>query len=228
MITLCETLPEIGSGKSAEILKIKCLYDCYKNDSKVLFWRQNEKDAVISMTDGNMIIWSGGADLDELKEFVNMLSPVCVFSDYNTLCGIDRRPDERINVLLRKADIKGETEGDELSSREIYELLDVDGLSLPEYPYFAVDYCRRLNLGKADNFAISGKCAAVSFNCGNQAIMNGIASHEKGFGTIALKGILQKNYGRDFFVCCRDSVMPFYEKNGFKWLYHSGYWVKNK
>ena len=58
--------------------------------------------------------------------------------------------------------------------------------------------------------------------------MNGIASHEKGYGSIALKAILSKNDGKDFLVCCRERVKPFYEKNGFKFLYKAGYWVKNK
>lgn len=227
MISLVDKLPDLGF-KSAEWVKIKCLYDAYKKDDKVLFWTQDGDRAVISMTDGNMVILNNGADLEELTEFVEVLSPACIFSDYDTLCNINKKPKERINVVWRKADIEGETLGDDLSSKEIYELLDVDGLSLPEYPYFAVDYCHRLNMGTADYFAISGKCAAVTFNCDDMAIMNGIASHEKGFGAVALKAILQKNYGRDFLVCCRDSVLGFYEKNRFKPLYFGGYWVKIK
>ena len=53
------------------------------------------------------------------------------------------------------------------------------------------------------------------------------AAKEKGFGSVALKGIMQKNKGRSLLVCCRDKVKGFYEKNGFKELYYTGYWVKN-
>ena len=173
-----------------------------------------------------MIIYNISADFEELTEFVDVINPACVFSDYDTLSKIGRKPKERINIIYRKADIKGETKGDSLSSREIYDLLDVEGLSLPEYPYFAVDYCYRLNHGFADYFALKGKCCAVTFNCGDMAIMNGIASHQKGMGSVALKGVLQKNYGRDFLVCCRDSVSEFYKKNGFCHKYYGGYWVK--
>jgi len=130
--------------------------------------------------------------------------------------------------MSRICDIEGETSCDSVTSKEIYELLDVDGLSLPEYPYFAVDYCRRLNRGGADYFAIKEKCAAITFKSGKNAIINGIASKEKGFGSVALKGIIQKNHGRTLFVCCRDKVKGFYEKNGFGLLYFAGYWVKNK
>lgn len=225
MVTLVDKIPDL-KVLNAEWVKIKCLYNSYKNDSKVMFWVQDTDKCVIALTDGNMIIYNISADLEELTEFVDIINPACVFSDYETLCAIGRKPKERINILYRKADIKGETEGDSLSSREIYDLLNVEGLSLPEYPYFAVDYCHRLNHGFADYFALKNKCCAVTFNCGDMAIMNGIASHQKGMGSAALKGVLQKNYGRDFLVCCRDSVLEFYKKNGFCHKYYGGYWVK--
>ncbi len=225
MISLVDKLPQ-NMSVSAESIKISCLYDCYNGDDKVLFWIQDGGTAVISMTDGNMIIHNVGADLEELKEFCDMLSPACVFSDYDTLCAIGRKPKERINIMSRFCDIEGETEGDMVSSKEIYALLDTDGLSLPEYPYFAVDYCRRLNRGSADYFAIKDACAVITFNSAENAIINGIASHKKGYGSVALKAIIQKNRGRELFVCCRDKVKGFYEKNGFEPLYYGGYWVK--
>ena len=225
MISLTRNIPPI-TALSAEAIKIHCLYESYKYDDSVLFWVQNETQAVISMTDGNMIIWNLGADIDELKTFVAVLSPACVFSDLETLKSIGKAPNENINIMYRKADIEGNAECDALSSRQLYDLLDVKGLSLPEYPYFAVDYCKRLNHGYANYFAIKDKCAAITFNTGEFAIINGLASHQKGYGSVALKGVLQKNYGKDFLVCCRDSVKEFYQKNGFKKLYNAGYWVK--
>jgi len=226
MIRLTDSLPYLVP-LNAEALKIQCLYDCYNGDDSVLFWTADEDKAIISMTDGNMIIYNKGADTEELQEFADVLSPACVFSDYDTLCSIGRKPQERINIMYRECDIEGETEGDSLSSKEIYDLLDVEGLSLPEYPYFAVDYCRRLNRGRADYFALKEKCGVITFHSGENAIINGIAAKEKGFGGVALKAIIQKNYGRTLLVCCRDKVKGFYEKNGFKQLYYAGYWVKN-
>ncbi len=227
MISLVKTLPDY-QNINAELIKIRCLYDSYKDDDSVLFWCQDKIRAVIAMTDGNMIIFNNSADLEELKEFVKVLSPACVFSDYDTLCAIGKKPDERINIMSRVADITGDVKGDILSSKELYSLLDTDGLSLPEYPYFAVDYCRRLNRGGANYFGLKNKCAVITFNSGENAIINGIASHQKGYGSIALENILKKNYGRNLYVCCRDKVKGFYEKNGFRLLYFAGYWVKNK
>lgn len=225
MIRLTDTLPEL-TPLNAESLKIRCLYESYKGDDRVLFWLQDEGKAVIAMTDGNMIIHNISSDTEELREFTDVLAPACVFSDYSTLEAIGRLPEERINVMFRMCDGESDMESDELSSREIYDLLDVKGLSLPEYPYFAVDYCHRLNRGKADYFALKNRCAAITFCSGHNAIINGIAAKEKGFGSVALKGIMKKNEGRSLLVCCRDSVKGFYLKNGFKELYYAGYWVK--
>ena len=227
MISLINTLPEFA-GLSAEMVNINCLFDSYKNDSNVMFWAQDGDKCVIAMTDGNMIIHNNNADFEELSEFISVLSPVCVFSDSQTLEKLSLIPDENINVVYKKADLEGQAVSDTLSSDELYRLLDVDGLSLPDYPHFAVDFCRRLNHGFAKYFALKDKCAVITFNSGDKAIINGLASHEKGYGTVAIKGILQKNYGKDFLACCRDSVLPFYLKNGFKKLYNAGYWVKNK
>lgn len=226
MISLTDSIPR-PTLPNAELIKLNCTFDCYGDTDTALFWRQDNDCAAIGMTDGNMVIYNKNADTEELSEFVSAIDPCCVFSDIDTLCRLSLAPEESVSVMRRAADIDGQTDGDCLNSREIYDLLDVDGLSLPEYPYFAVDYCRRLNRGRADYFAISGKCAAISFCTGGFAIMNGIASRQKGYGSIALKAILQKNHGRDFVVCCRQSVKGFYEKNGFCELYKAGYWVKN-
>ncbi len=225
MIKLTDKLPEL-TPLNAESLKIRCLYESYNGDTRVLFWLQDEGKAVIAMTDGNMIIHNISADIEELKEFVEVLSPACIFSDYDTLQRLDKTPQERINVMFRMCDGESDAQSDFLSSREIYDLLDVKGLSLPEYPYFAVDYCHRLNRGYADFFALKNRCAAVSFCSGENAIINGIATKQKGFGSVALKGIMKKNKGKSLLVCCRDSVKGFYLKNGFKELYYVGYWVK--
>lgn len=226
MISIINEIPDLNV-QNAEYIKIKSLYKAYKNDNKVLFFAQDESKAFISFTDGNMIIYNVSADIDELKSFVEVMSPVAIYSDLDTLLAIDKAPRERINVMSRKADVKIDTESDVLKSDEIYTLLDVEGLSLPDYPSFAVDYCRRLNLGLADYFALRGKCACITFNCGDLAIINGLASKQKGFGHTALLGALTKNFGRTLFVCCRDKVLPFYKKYGFGLLYFGGYWVKD-
>lgn len=225
MIKLTDNIPAVFQ-KSAELVKLKTTFNAYKNDG--LFWVQNDGLAYISMIDANTVIFNNGGDTEEIKEFISVIGPACVFSDLETLIAIDKVPKEEISVMYIKADGECECESDELSSRELYDLLNVDGLSLPDYPNFAVDICYRLNHAQAEYFGIKDTCAAISFHTDEYAIMNGIASHHKGFGGVALKNILAKNSGRHFLVCCRQHIKGFYENFGFKELYKAGYWVNER
>lgn len=223
MIVLTDNIPKVFKC-SAELIKLRATFEAYQKDG--LFWVQDDDKAYISMIDGNMVIFNNGADLEELSEFVSVIGPACVFSEIDTLSSINRLPKEEISVMHIRADGVLDRQSDTLSSKDLYELLDVEGLSLPDYEHFAVDICHRLNHKKAEYFGLLGSCAAISFHTDSFAIMNGIASHKKGYGGIALKNILAKNKGRDFLVCCRQSVKGFYEKYGFTELYKAGYWVK--
>ena len=227
MIALTDFLPE-ASELNAEYVRIKCLFDCYKDDKDVLFWEQNGGKAYISLASGDMTVFCENGDLTEIKEFISVISPRSIFGSLEALKKLGFSDIHSVFVMSRKADILGETIGDSLKSREIYDILNVKEFSLPEYPYFAVDFCRRINHGTADYFAIKDKCAAISFHTGNYALLNGIASREKGLGTAALRAILQKNYGRELIVCCEENLIGFYEKNGFKKLYKAGYRCKQQ
>lgn len=225
MITLTDNLPE-SSEPNAEYIRLKCLYDCYKDDKDTLFWSQNWGEAYLSLASGDMTVFCENGDINEIKEFISVISPQSIFGSLKVLERIGLKDIHSVFVMSRKADILGETAGDSLKSREIYDILNVKEFSLPEYPYFAVDFCRRLNRGFADYFAIKDKCAAISFHTGNYALLNGIVSREKGLGTVALRAILQKNYGRELIVCCEENLIGFYEKNGFFKRYKAGYWCK--
>ena len=222
MIRLTELLPE-ASEPNAEYVRIKCLYDCYKDDKDVLFWEQDGGSAYISLADGDMTVFCKNGNISEIREFISVISPRSIFGSLEVLKNLGFSDIHSVEVMSKVADISGEALGDSLQSGEIYDILNVEKFSLPEYPYFAVDFCRRINRGLASCFAIKNKCAAVSFHTGNYALLNGIVSREKGLGTVALKAILQKNYGRELIVCCEEKLIGFYEKNGFKKLYKAGY-----
>lgn len=227
MITLTDSLPEADTP-NAEYIRIKCLYDCYKEDKEVLFWSQDGGKAYISFASGDMTVFCRDDNIDEIREFISVISPRSIFASLNVLKALELKNIHSVFVMSRKADISGDTAGDSLSSRDIYDILNVKEFSLPEYPYFAVDFCRRLNRGLADYFAIKEKCAAVSFHTGNYALLNGIVSREKGLGTVALNAILQKNHGRELLICCEEELIGFYEKNGFIKRYKAGYWCRQQ
>ena len=227
MIALSDRLPEITSP-AAEYLRIKCLFDSYKDDKDTYFWMQDGGKAVISLADGDMTIYRTGGDADELTEFIKMMSPRSIFTSLDTFEAVGIVPVKTVNVMCRLSDIQEETAGDSLSSRELYGILSAGGFDMPDYPFFAVDFCRRLNRGYADYFAVKGKCAAVSFHSGNYALINGIVSLEKGMGGAALTAILGKNTGRTVLACCEDNITGFYGKYGFYILYRAGYWWKTQ
>ena len=66
MVTLVNEIPEF-KVLNAECVKIKCLYNSYNNDDKVMFWVQDSDKCIIALTDGNMIIYNVSADLEELS-----------------------------------------------------------------------------------------------------------------------------------------------------------------
>ena len=224
MIRLVDKIPECVSF-DPELIRIHCNFELYSDIA--LFWVQDDDKCLISMLDGNMVIFNRNADTEELKEFISVIAPASIFTDAHTLEALRLDASQQaVCVMVRNGDIAPEALGEELSSREIYELLDVDGISLPEYEYFAVDYCRRINHGKASAFALKGICAAISVHTGKYALINGIASNIKGYGSVPLKGIISKNFGRSITACCKENIKGFYLKNGFEHRKNCVYWVK--
>ena len=227
MIALSGSLPEI-TQPAAEYIRIKCLFDSYKDDRNTYFWIQDGGKAVISLADGDMTVYRTGEDTDELSEFINMMSPRSIFTSLETFKAVGIAPVKTVNVMCRISDVREETAGDTVSSKELYGILSAGGFDMPDYPSFAVDFCRRHNRGYADYFAVKDKCAAVSFHSGNYAVINGIVSLEKGMGGAALTAVLGKNTGRTVLACCEDNITGFYEKYGFYRLNRAGYWWKNQ
>ena len=223
MISLVNEIPKLNLPL-AEVVKINCTYNLYKDIA--MFWLQNENNAIISMLDGNMTIYNNGADCDELRQFINVISPLSVFSDAKTLKKLFENKFHRVCVVKSEHRFDCNLQSDTLNSSEIYRLLDVDGLQLPPYEHFAVDFCYRLNHGQLKYFALKNKCAAITISDGQAALLNGIASHQKGMGRAALCGVLA-GYNMHCLAVCEESVLPFYLKNNFYHIYDAGYWRKN-
>lgn len=221
MISLTNEISEIKKC-AAEAVKINCTYRLYNDIA--LFWTQNSNKAIISMLDGNMTIYNNGngADIDELRQFIKAVSPISVFSDCDTMTRLFGQGIHRVCVMKSEHRYQSEILSDRLSSGEIYKLLDTDGLKLPPYEHFAVDFCYRLNHGQLKYFALKDKCAAVTICDGQTLLLNGIASHQKGMGTVALKGVLSQS-NLPCLAVCEAQIKPFYEKNNFCHIYDAAY-----
>ncbi len=222
MINLVNEIPKLNLPL-AEVVKINCTFQSYKDIA--LFWTQDKTRAVISMLDGNMTIYNNDADIDELREFITVISPISVFTDANTLTALFGDGFHRVCVMKSEYRFECDIKSDTLNSSEIYKSLDIDGLELPPYEHFAVDFCHRLNRGQLKYYAIKDKCAAVGICDGQAVLLNGIASHQKGMGTQALAGLLSQ-YDVPCIAVCEEAIKPFYLKNNFSHVYHAGYWRK--
>ncbi len=208
----------------AETVKINCLYKSYNDIA--LFWQQDNGKAIISMIDGNMTIYNRCADTDELREFINVISPLSVFSDADTLTSLFGDNFHRVCVMKSEHKFNSGLQSDNLSSEQIYRLLDVGGLSLPEYKYFATDFCHRLNHGNLKYFALKENCVAVAIFDRYSVLINGIASHKKGMGSVALNELLSHFETQTAIAVCEEQIKPFYIKNNFYHSYYAGYWRK--
>ncbi len=224
MISLAINLKPI-SQCLAEAVKINCLYASYRDIA--LFWVQNGGDAVISMLDGNMTIYNRSADIAELREFIRVIAPSSVFSDSDTLTSLFGDDFHKVCVMKSEHLFKSDLQSDRLTSDQIYELLNVDGLTLPDYEHFAVDFCHRLNHGGLKYFSLKNTCAAIALFDLHCALINGIASHKKGMGSAALRGVLSSVDTKTALAVCEHHIKPFYIKNHFYHSYDAGYWRKN-
>ncbi len=222
MIKRTTEIPPV-TAPSAEAIRLACLFACY-GDS-LPFWVQNDGDAFIALADGDITLWGCG-DRDELREFLDFVKPNSLFSRLDILNELGYPPPESLWVLSRPADLAGEAAGDPFRSEDVYALLHAGGFALPDYPAFAVDLCRRLNHGGAKVFMKQGKGAAVTLQTGDFALLSGLVSLQKGFGTAAVTAALQQNYGRQMVVCCRENLAGFYQKNGFQKQYLAGSWLR--
>lgn len=224
MIRLANT-PESVSITGVELFKIFACREVYPNDT--LLWTQNGTDRIISMLDGDMVIYSSVPCDSELESFVRMLSPRSVFSDLATIKSLFGSGYTEACVMCKTDAAKGKfIRGDALKSDEIYGILCSAGLEMPPFEYFATDFCRRINRSHAFSFALRGKCAAISFHTQNTCLINGIASVKKGCGSLALNQLLIRENGKTAFACCTDDLCGFYRKNGFEFIYKTAYWKR--
>ncbi len=222
MINKVYELPEY-TEPSAELIKIQNLFETYPDISQLFV--QTETGALIFILDRDVII-SGDIVADEVKKFISFLRAKSVFSSSKNLKKLFPSFDE-VNVLLCKKPktiASGNLFSDTLSSREAYDLLNLDKFVLPSYEQFATDYCRRLNHGKIKVFAKRTKAIAITLETENYRMLGGIVSKQKGMGGALLNSAVS---GTKPVLCtAEDELVPFYNKFGFELLYKAGYWRK--
>ena len=106
MIKLTKTIPEIGRVNAAYV-KVLCHFAAYGEYEKIgLFWVQTDENdtppSVISCIDGVMTVSAGNAEFEELKQFVNAVSPKGVFTDSVTAKKLGLKTETECTTLKRK------------------------------------------------------------------------------------------------------------------------------
>ena len=211
---------------TAEGIKLFEIFKCYNDIA--LFWKQENTDISISLLDGNMIIDGKSADFSELKEFIKVINPKSIFSNETILKGLGIFDvSDIVTVLKYSSYAVYDLKSDKFSSDTVYGILKDCNLELPDFKYFATDYCLRLNKGRLKVFGVLDKAVALSIGTEN-VLIHALASKEKGLGSICLKGIISENKGIPVLVCAAEKVKEFYIKNGFFPIYLAGYWRNNE
>lgn len=185
-------------------------------------WIQKDGEeitAVISSDGGSMNVWCNGADYSELREFISVVCPSVIFTEYENAEPLGIVPDRIRNMLTKKAHFSP-FEVEDYTLRELYNGLDngsdVD-IHLPDFEVFAPDVSHRLRHNAART-VVNKYGAALAFTYFGGAVMSGIAlSPEfrgKGYGSALLTQLLSRCDG-DFFVAANDQNAKFYLRNGF-------------
>lgn len=224
MINRIKELPEI-SKPSAEVIKLKNMAAAYPDE--IQLFAQTDSGAVLSLL-GKDVIIAGDINAQEVKQFLNFLKPESVFSSADNLAAVfGEGAFECVNTLIKKGGkiTAGNMFSYDFSSDEAYALLKEGGFLLPEYEYFATDYCRRKNRGLLRVFGKKETCIALTLQDKEYRLVSGIVSKAKGLGGALLLAAAGGN--RDVLAVCRDELLPFYTKYGFEPLYKAGYWRKH-
>lgn len=219
MIRLTDTFTE--EICDVQSLKIACTRAAYPDISQL--WVQHG-GTFISCLEGDAVISGDVSDAREMREFLMFLSPRSVFLSLTAAKKLFDCTVETVGVYCREGEALFADRGEQADSRMLYDALCVPGLQLPEYEYFAVDFCHRLNRGQAEYYYKKDRCAAIAFVCGGQCLINGVASRAAGGGRQAVEGVTAKCGAKRTYAVCRSENRGFYEKLGFKYQYEAAYY----
>ncbi len=223
MITLSKTLPDINVRNVAYV-RLMCLYAAYCDYPKIaLFWVQRDGNqnvtALISLIDSNMIICRSAGDTEELRSFINAVSPTNIFTDLQTANSLG------LDVTLQCASLYKSHDFDTTQKIEnTYEGLDkvysVLSKHLPvgDKQGFIADMSHRIRRGTAGYVTSKYSAGVILFN-ESFATLAGIAVESdnrlSGLGTATLNRLLEIVKHREVYICAEYKNVPFYEKNGF-------------
>ena len=227
MIKLSDRAPE-GEINSVSLFKIRDAFNAYGEAAAVY---SNGAGGFIGVSPGGACAATGFSDTKELTAFLEYIRPASVYISGDIarldLTGYAAYPVTELELCGPAG--KTEGQGFDPSSDKVYKILKAVGaFALPPYADFAADYCRRKNRGQLICRALEERAAAIAFVCENAAMINGVASLEKGAGSRVLSALLAALGGKRVFAAAKDETVPFYKKNGFTPAGRAVYYEKNR
>lgn len=224
MIKYVTALPEICDNKIS-LAKIFSQHQSF-GGTKLSpdFWIQKTESlvtAVLSLYGGEMTLYCNNGDLDEIWDFIRVISPKRVFTEKENL--INSYDTDTKRIFLKTLPLTEIYPSTNISLRELYNklLFGQDGdVSLPCFDDFCGDVSHRLRHTGAVAI-VNDFGAALSFIYKGGGIISGISvdksCRNKGFGSTLLKEICQKT-GGNIFACTNEQNKDFYIKNGFSYI----------
>lgn len=223
MIEKIANLPEFRV-ENMSLAKIYCQYHGFKDSALENSFYKQEIDgritALISTDGGSMNIYCDNPDYSELREFLQVLKPSVIFTEYENAKPLGLKTHRVRNMLHIKTEKTAEFVTD-FTLKQLYDTLDFGSdvdIHLPSFEVFAPDVSHRLRHSGAVA-VVKEEGAALCFTYDGGAAMTGIAlsplSRGKGLGKKLLLELLSLTDG-DFFVAANDINKEFYLRNGFE------------
>lgn len=223
MIKHVDSLPVFNADKISAA-KILSQYKAFgKTNISPDFWIQ-EKDgeitAVISLYGSEITLYCKRGNLDEIWDFIRVISPKTVFTERENL--ISPCDTAIKHVFLKRLPPTENFVTTDIPLKVIFDklLLGRDGdVTLPCFEEFCGDISHRLRHGGAVA-VVKDYGAALSFLYEGGGIISGISVDKsyrsKGFGSKLLIEICELS-GGNVFACTDEKNKEFYIKNGFSY-----------
>lgn len=212
MIKSLTALPDVF-GTNPESVKFLGNYDVYKNSAK--FYTDLKGSFALCILDLNAVICGKPENFEELNAFLKMSDVKSVFLNSDNLKELEFKNAKIVSVYEKSAVLSANFESGEFKSDEVYNMLLKGGFSLPEFEYFAVDFCRRINLKNTFVFGEKNEFLSLGLKHENVCLVNGVVSFKKGGGRKALMGLEAVSGCEKILACCTEENEGFYEKCGF-------------
>ncbi len=229
MIRLTKQLPD-GVFCDVAAAKIYCNFAAYANYENIaLFWVQQQdtkSTAVMCLIDGNFTLSTNGADIDELRDFIKVISPDTVFTDCVTAqkLGLNIKTECAVCVSEYPHTSGAAIENTNLGITALYGIMK-DFFPIDKQS-FTADISHRIRHNSCI-YVTGNYSAAVMLLSARFAVVTGICvdakKQLKGLGSATLHRLLNSARDRTVYACCDEDTLDFYLKNGFKRLENSAY-----